>query len=707
VVVDKLPLDSPLWSQLSACYSREDALAAVREIVTTTRLGSAWKSLCDEVLHQGTVYGVSSAVIPHLIDVAPRLSVADKRELWIEVGFLVSAGADRFPSPPAPGLQDGLTAALGVGNTRAVQDFLADAELTPDESSYYALACLTLAGHRVGRTMWDFPSPASGYVRVSCPRCGNDYEVDGFADPFAPPSPAPVFQAIPDQVGAWRETAAAIDRVDREDVLGTGWSAHLEVARQVALAGVPESAPSDAVWCLVAAMVATRSPVGAAWARTLARLAGHGRCPDCDVVWPIADVIGDNLDAEPVDAASLADGLPHGFVQDALFTVDVPARREIPPATVAEPVSGFRPAPGRAMSVADVQAQRLWRADIGPVDGLTLVAGRPTVVAAATGTAVLICDMATGRVVGAPLAGPAHAVASMPLSVDRAAVVAAGDDGTLRFYDVGTGQLLGRPMAADRAPVPSLAPVDMPPGRALVDWLDRLRTGRVLLAAGDADGAVRLWDPAAGKPVHEVFRRAGRPVVSLTEVALGDKPPWRGTDLVALYNDHTVDVWGSGAVHGNLSGMAPDPRKLVAVGHQHLVGSAVSPASLGYRRPVLLVDRDGTVSTWETFGVRLWEPLPSDPAHRDVVGIVALPDGDDDITVVTASRADRNLRVWKPIRDSVALVPLDVTPRCLLNDAGTVLVGHENGLLALSLANRTQPTQHRARQFDSPADLQK
>ena len=156
-----------------------------------------------------------------------------------------------------------------------------------------------------------------------------------------------------------------------------------------------------------------------------------------------------------------------------------------------------------------------------------------------------------------------------------------------------------------------------------------------------------------------------------------------------LYHDHTVDVWGSGAVHGNLSTMAPDSRKLVAAGHQHLVGAAVSPASFGYRRPILLVDRDGTVSMWETFGVRLWEPLPPDPAHRDVVGIVALPDGDDDITVVTASRVDRNLRVWKPVHDSAALVPLDVAPRCLLNDGCMVLVGHDNGLLALSLTNHT------------------
>jgi hypothetical protein len=133
--------------------------------------------------------------------------------------------------------------------------------------------------------------------------------------------------------------------------------------------------------------------------------------------------------------------------------------------------------------------------------------------------------------------------------------------------------------------------------------------------------------------------------------------------------------------------MAPAARKLVAIGHQCLVGVAVSPERLGYRKPVLLADRNGAVSIWETFGVRLGDPLPPDPAHRDVVGIVALPAAGDGIAVVTASRADCNLRVWEPLRGSVALVPLDIRPRCLLGAGNVLMIGHDDGLLALSLAS--------------------
>jgi hypothetical protein len=88
---------------------------------------------------------------------------------------------------------------------------------------------------------------------------------------------------------------------------------------------------------------------------------------------------------------------------------------------------------------------------------------------------------------------------------------------------------------------------------------------------------------------------------------------------------------------------------------------------------------------WETFGIRLSDPLPPDPAHREVTGIAVLPGTGDGITVVTASRADCNLRIWEPQHGSAALLPLSVRPRCLLNAGDALVIGHDNGLLTLSL----------------------
>jgi hypothetical protein len=171
-------------------------------------------------------------------------------------------------------------------------------------------------------------------------------------------------------------------------------------------------------------------------------------------------------------------------------------------------------------------------------------------------------------------------------------------------------------------------------------------------------------------------RRAGQPVMSMTAVEF--------TDLIAVYGNLIVDVWSSAAVHGNPKELAA-ARKLAAVGHRRIAAVAVSPERRGHRRPVLLADRDGLVSRWETFGVRLSDPLPPDPAHREVVGITVLPAADAGISVATASRADRNLRIWEPLGGITAHVPLDVIPRCLLNVGDALLMGHDDGILALSL----------------------
>lgn len=137
---------------------------------------------------------------------------------------LVGAGADRFPFPPVEGLQEGFADALKTAETLTVRDFLAGTDSVPDEDCYFALACVALAGHPVGRALWKFPSQSSGSVQVECPGCETVAGIDGFADPMALPCPVPRF-------GAARS--------------------------------VPADATRSTAWCLVAAMVATRSAASA------------------------------------------------------------------------------------------------------------------------------------------------------------------------------------------------------------------------------------------------------------------------------------------------------------------------------------------------------------------------------------------------------------------------------------------------------------
>lgn len=197
-VFDRLPLDSPLWGELSSCYEHFSVPVLLRQIIESRDLGEPWERLTDEMTHQGTVYQVASAAIPHLVDVAPELPAPSRRQLWCWVGYMVSAGAGRFPSPPTAGLQETLTASLGVAETLSLGDFAQLAEglsgpgsASPADTSELALACVALAGHPVGEAMSTHTelSPREGYVGVVCPRCDAEAEIDGFGDPFAPPAP--------------------------------------------------------------------------------------------------------------------------------------------------------------------------------------------------------------------------------------------------------------------------------------------------------------------------------------------------------------------------------------------------------------------------------------------------------------------------------------------------------------------------------------
>src|SRR5262245_56631981 len=271
-----LPLDSPRWNDLTACYSTLRAIELLRQIVSTGRLGEAWREFHGEITHQGTVYGVTSAALPHLIRLAPSLTPDEQRDLWIDVGFLVIAGAGSCDgSEPGPGMQETLTQSLRDAEPLALRAFLDAEELDPEVASYFALACVALAGHPLGNTLEEFLSPGEGYVTLWCTECGADYEVDGFSDPLRAP-------CHPPPVPSFRQRARPEWARVPIDLL-PGFDA---AARAVADAGLPADAPMRAVWCLVAAMVAAKGAVP--WARTLLRLTGHFRCDECQSVLPIA-----------------------------------------------------------------------------------------------------------------------------------------------------------------------------------------------------------------------------------------------------------------------------------------------------------------------------------------------------------------------------------------------------------------------------------
>jgi len=654
-MVARLPLDSPLWQELDAGYSTEQALESLRDVLTHRRLGPPWKELRSELLHQGTVYDVTSAAIPHLVDLAPALTPEERAELWTEIGFWVTSGADYFEQPPADGLQEGLTEAIAVAEAGALEVFR---ERSGVGDSYFALACVTLAGHPSGGAMWSFLSPGEGYATLTCPGCDEQDEVDGFGDPLGPPCAPP---RVPDLTAGARDVpgwASLADEIEAaENLFGPGWDGFVRVAAAVARAGVPETAPPAAVWCLVAAMVALHGDVS--WARTITRLAGHYRCVSCEDVYSIGDVIAEDGYAEPVGPEEL-DELDFATVADA---------------------NGFQPAPGGWPAPETLPAVSVrWSAPGGAVDTLAAVtlADARSVLCGLGPAGLRRFDLDTGEPLpGDDAAPPVTGSAAVTLADGRTLVVAGGDG--LHRWDAATG----RPLEARPADVAirAVAPVVVPRpahGRHPEDpaWLAGLRDGRTVLVTGHADGSVQLRDPATAEPLGELYRTDEPPVhalISVPDESFGDQ-------VVTLSGDLTVDVWSSAAVTGRRSSMAPPAAKLAAIGHRSLAAVAGGP-----RSPLLLADRDGRVSVWETFGVRLGDALPPDPAHRDVVGVAGLTTVDGTLVVATASATDPGLRLWTPSTGGVALVPLAAAPRTLWGAGTLLVVGTDTGVVAFDL----------------------
>jgi len=185
----------------------------------------------------------------------------------------------------------------------------------------------------------------------------------------------------------------------------------------------------------------------------------------------------------------------------------------------------------------------------------------------------------------------------------------------------------------------------------------------------------RVWEVADAGAIGP---GVSGPVSRLAAVPLPD-----GRTLLAGVDDASGLAWWDAAVTGERSTMAPRADKLATVGHERIVAAAGAGLLPDARSPVLLADGNGTVSLWETFGVRLCDPLPPDPAHVPVVAVAALVRPDRGLVVATISTQARNLRVWELATDATALIGLDARPRSLVAVGSRLAIGHDEGVIVL------------------------